>query len=62
MKAVKIGSQWWIVREAPETKRGFTVVDGPYPEEWQAVSASRVNETWESCEEKEELAGKRAEA
>jgi hypothetical protein len=46
MKAIEISGLWWVVRDSTATKRGFVVIDGPYPEEWQAVSACRVNETW----------------
>ena len=46
MKAIEISGQWWVVRE-DDSARGFTVVDGPFPEEWQAVSACRLNDTWQ---------------
>lgn len=46
MKAIKISSQWWVVRE-DASERGFTIVAGPFPEEWQAVSACRLNDTWQ---------------
>ena len=45
MKAIEISSQWWVVRDA-QNERGFVILDGPFPEEWQAVSACRLNETW----------------
>ena len=41
MEAVQISSQWYIVRyDGPK----MTVVDGPYPEKWQAISMGRLNE------------------
>ena len=44
MKAVQIGSQWYVAREDPSKAAGFVVVDGPYAEEHWAVSAARLNE------------------
>lgn len=44
MKAIKISGQWWLVRDDSSVKRGFVIIDGPYPEEWQAVSACRLKE------------------
>ena len=32
------------VREDNNTKRGFVILSGPYPEEWQAVSQTRLND------------------
>ena len=47
MKAIEISGQWWVVRDDNTAKCGFVIIDGPYPEEWQAVSACRLNETWQ---------------
>jgi len=44
MRTVQISSQWYVVRDDPSAKCGFVVVDGPYPEEWQAVSQARLRE------------------
>ena len=44
MKAIQISSQWYVVREDSNTKRGFVILSGPYPEEWQAVSQTRLND------------------
>ena len=44
MKAIQISSQWYVVREDSNMKRGFVILSGPYPEEWQAVSQTRLND------------------
>ena len=44
MRAMQIGSQWYVVRDDPSSRRGFVVLDGPYAEEFWAVSAARLNE------------------
>ena len=44
MKAVQISGQWYVVRDDPPSQRGFVVLDGPYAEEFWAVSAARLNE------------------
>lgn len=44
MHAVKISSQWYVVRDGLDAKAGFVILDGPYPEEWQAVSQARLRE------------------
>lgn len=44
MEAVMISSQWYVVRYEDGTKTRFAVLDGPYPEEHQAVSAARLRE------------------
>ena len=44
MKAVQISGQWYVVRDNPLSRRGFVVLDGPYVEEFWAVSAARLNE------------------
>ena len=44
MKAIEVSGQWWVVREDKSTARGFVILDGPFPEEWQAVSVCRLNE------------------
>ena len=44
MRAVQISGQWYVVRDEPSSKRGFVVLDGPYAEEFWAVSAARLNE------------------
>ena len=49
MRAVQIGSQWYVVRDDPSKTIGFVVVDGPYAEQHWAVSAARLNEI-EGCE------------
>lgn len=46
MEAVEISGQWYVVRWLDKSKTAFERVDGPYPEEWQAVSAARLKETW----------------
>ena len=44
MRAIQIGSQWYVVRDDPSSERGFVVLDGPYEEQHWAVSAARLNE------------------
>ena len=44
MHAVKISSQWYVVIDDPNAKAGFVILDGPYPEEWQAASQARLRE------------------
>lgn len=44
MRAIEISGQWYVVRDDSTSKRGFAVVDGPYPEKWQAISAARLLE------------------
>ena len=44
MRAMQIGSQWYVVRDEPSSGRGLAVLDGPYAEEFWAVSAARLNE------------------
>ena len=44
MKAVMIGSQWYVVRDDPSLARGLAVLSGPYAEQHWAVSAARLNE------------------
>ena len=44
MRAMQIGSQWYVVRDDPSCGRGFVVLDGPYAEEFSAGSATRLNE------------------
>lgn len=44
MRAVQISGQWYVVRDNPSSRRGFVVLDGPYAEEFWAVSAARLNE------------------
>lgn len=44
MRTVQIGSQWYVVRDNPSSERGFTVLDGPYAEQYWAISAARLNE------------------
>ena len=44
MRAAQIGSQWYVVRDDPSSGCGFVVLDGPYAEEFWAVSATRLNE------------------
>jgi len=46
MEAIEISGQWYVVRWLDKTALKFVRVDGPYPEEWQAVSAARLKETW----------------
>lgn len=46
MEAVEISGQWYVVRWLDKAALKFVRVDGPYPEEWQAVSAARLKETW----------------
>ena len=44
MRAMQIGSLWYVVRDNTSSGRGFVVLDGPYAEEFWAVSATRLNE------------------
>ena len=44
MRAIQIGSQWYVVRDDPSSGRGFIVLDGSYAEEFWAVSAAGLNE------------------
>ena len=44
MRAVQISSQRYVVRDDTSSGRGFVVLDGPYTEEFWAVSATRLNE------------------
>lgn len=44
MRAVQIGSQWYVVRDDSSKAIGFVVLDGPYAEQHWAVSAARLNE------------------
>lgn len=44
MRAMQIGSLWYVVRDDTSSGRGFVVLDGPYAEEFWAVSATRLNE------------------
>lgn len=44
MRAVQISSQWYVVRDDLSSGRGLVVLDGPYAEEFWAVSATRLNE------------------
>lgn len=43
MEVKQIGSQFWVVRE-DSSPRGFSVVDGPYPEASQAISMARLRD------------------
>lgn len=47
MEAIEISDQWYVVRWIDKSKLQFNVIDGPYPEEWQAVSAARLKEIWD---------------
>ena len=38
MDTIQISSQWYVVRWEDDSHTKFTVVDGPYPEEWWAAS------------------------
>ena len=44
MRAMQIGSLWYVVRDDPSSGRRLAVLDGPYAEEFWAVSAARLNE------------------
>jgi hypothetical protein len=44
MGTIQISSQWYVVRWEDESHEKFTIVSGPYPEEWWAISANRLNE------------------
>ena len=44
MEAKQTGSQFWALRE-DSSPRGFSVVDGPYPEASQAAAAARLRDT-----------------
>lgn len=41
LKVVQISSQFYVVYEENEK---FRIIDGPFLEEWQAVSYARVND------------------
>jgi len=43
MEVKQIGSQFWVVRE-DGSPRGFSIIDGPYPEPSQAVSMARLRD------------------
>ena len=44
MRTIQISSQWYVVRDDLSAKNGFVILDGPYPEEWQAISQSKLRE------------------
>lgn len=44
MEAVQIGSQWYVVRWHDKAVLKLDIISGPYPEEWQAVSVTRLRE------------------
>ena len=44
MEAIQISSQWYVVRWDDEAHINFTIVSGPYPEQWWAISACRLTE------------------
>lgn len=44
MEALQISGMWYAVRWHDDSKQAFTIIDGPYPEEWQAVSHCRLRE------------------
>ena len=46
MEAIEISGQWYVVRWEDKSALKFAIVSGPYPEEWQAVSATRLKDTW----------------
>lgn len=42
MEAVEISGLWYIVRWSDA--KTLDVIDGPYPEKWQAISMARLKE------------------
>lgn len=45
MEAIQISSQWYVIRwENDSKKEKFCLIDGPFPEQWQAVSMARLND------------------
>lgn len=45
MEAIQISSQWYVIRwENDSKKEKFHLIDGPFPEQWQAVSMARLND------------------
>lgn len=44
MDILQISSQFYVVRYNDESKNNFVILDGPYPEYYQAVSISRLND------------------
>jgi len=44
METIQISSQWYVVRWEDETHEKFTIVSDPYPEEWWAKLANRLDE------------------
>jgi hypothetical protein len=44
MEAIQISSQWYVVRWEDNSREKFTIVSGPYPEQWWAVSACRLKD------------------
>ena len=44
MEAIQISSQWYVVRWEDKSRAKFTIVSGPYQEQWWAISACRLNE------------------
>ncbi len=44
MDTIQISSQWYVVRWEDDSRSKFTILSGPYSEEWWARSANRLNE------------------
>ena len=44
MDTIQISGQWYVVRWEDESHEKFTIVSGPYSEEYWAVSMERLNE------------------
>jgi len=44
MGTLQISGQWYVVRWEDEKHETFTIIDGPFSEEWWAVSAARLRE------------------
>ena len=44
METIQISSQWYVVRWEDDSHTEFTIVSGPYPEQWWAASACRLGE------------------
>lgn len=44
MDTIQISSLWYVVRWEDDSHTKFTILSGPYSEEWWAVSAARLYE------------------
>ena len=44
MGTIQISSLWYVVRWEDDSHDKFTIVSGPYLEEWWAISSARLYE------------------